>query len=244
MMWWRCPYQFISSVPPPHTPYTSVRTPGDTVQGDHRARDSYLISNPFKRLLFTDESQLIKTETKVMNILNTGWWWSLSCIQIIGTKWKFHACPASRYALRVSVGKNPRKLSLSGLHSGLSRDYRLDEVGNYYSPLSGVLNQDFRAEPAFCPPRGNLFAFLPLNSFLHHLDHGPGDSNCWAHFGNSGSDLSSFVSCRAHWWWHQDISYFWSWRTWVVSSSLLRMIIRDRDQTHVDIQFLCSLITS
>ena len=70
-MWWRCPYQFISSVPPPHTPYTSVRTPGDTVQGDHRTRDSYLISNTFKRLLFTDESQLIKTNTKVMNILNT-----------------------------------------------------------------------------------------------------------------------------------------------------------------------------
>ena len=145
-------------------------------KGDHRSGDSYLISHTFKRLLFTYESQLIKTNTKNMNILNTRlMMMTFSCIQIIGTKWKFHACPASRYALRVSVGKNPRKLSLSGRHSGLSWDYRLDEVGNYYSPLSGVLNQDFRAEPAFCPPRGNLFAFLPLNSFLHHLDHVPGD---------------------------------------------------------------------
>ena len=150
MMRWRCPYQFISSVPPPHTPYTSVLTPGDTVQGWSNSWDSYLISHTFKRLLFTDESQLIKTNTKVMNILNTRLMMmmtfeNLSCIQIIGTKWKFHACPASRYALRVSVGKNPRKLSLSGLHSGLSWDYRLDEVSNYYSPSSEVLSQDFGA---------------------------------------------------------------------------------------------------
>ena len=175
---------------------------------------------------------------------------NISSIQIIGTKWKFHACPASRYALRVAVGKNPRKLSLSGLHSrrpwlswaGIIALMKSAIITR--EPLSRVLNQDFRAEWAFCPLGGNLFALLSANCFLHHLDSAWG-FQLLSLFGKpwqrSERWQSSFVSCRAHWRWHQDIS--WSWLTWVVSSLLLIVIIQDRDQFHVDIHFLCSLIS-
>ena len=100
---------------------------------------------------------------------------------------------------------------------------------------------------AFCPLRGNLFALLSARCFLHHLDLARG-FQLLSLFGKpwhrSARWQSPFVSCRAHWRWHQDIVETWSWLTWVVSSLLLILITQDRDQFHVDIQFLYSLISA
>ena len=124
---------------------------------------------------------------------------NISSIQIIGTKWKFHACPASRYALRVAAGKNPRKLSLSGLHSrrpwlswaGIIALMKSAIITR--EPLSRVLNQDFRPEHFVLWEATCLHFYQQTASFITWIL--PGDSNCWAYLGNLGSDQSSD---RAH----------------------------------------------